>query len=79
MRESCAGTNMVYSRAEHVFILENYFASKSFAAVREAFINAYPDKEVPNRTIHRLVTKFRDTGQVDACLREGDGHFQHLP
>jgi hypothetical protein len=27
---------MVYSRAERVFILENYFASKSFAAVREA-------------------------------------------
>jgi hypothetical protein len=35
---------MVYSRAERVFILEHYFASKSFAAVREAFSNAYPDK-----------------------------------
>jgi hypothetical protein len=66
---------MVYSRAEHVFILEHYFASKSFAAVREAFSNAYPDKEVPNKTpTHRLVTKFR----VDACLREGGKHFQHL-
>jgi hypothetical protein len=31
---------MVYSRAERVFILEHYFASKSFAAVREAFSNA---------------------------------------
>jgi hypothetical protein len=41
---------MVYSRAERVFILEHYFASKSFAAVREAFSNAYPDKEVPNKT-----------------------------
>jgi hypothetical protein len=58
---------MVYSRAERVFILEHYFASKSFAAVREAFSNVYPDKEVPNKTtIHRLVTKFRDTGSV--CL-----------
>jgi hypothetical protein len=39
---------MVYSRAEHVFILEHiYFASKSFAVLREAFRNAYPDKEVP--------------------------------
>jgi hypothetical protein len=48
-----------------MFILEHYLASKSFAAVREAFSNAYPDKEVPNRTtIHRLVTKFRDTGSV---------------
>jgi hypothetical protein len=56
---------MVYSRAERVFILENYLASKSFAAVREAFSNAYPDKEVPNKTtIHRLVTASRDTGSV---------------
>jgi hypothetical protein len=31
---------MVYSRAEHVSILENYFASKSFAAVLEEFSNA---------------------------------------
>jgi hypothetical protein len=37
---------MVYSRAERVFILEHYFASKSFAAVREEFRNAYRDKEV---------------------------------
>jgi hypothetical protein len=55
---------MVYSRAERVFILEHYFASKSSAAVREAFSNAYPDKEVPNEPVHRLVTKFRDTGSV---------------
>jgi hypothetical protein len=48
---------MVYSRAERVFILEHYFASKSFAAIREVFSSAYPDKEVPNKTtIHRLVT-----------------------
>jgi hypothetical protein len=59
---------MVYSRTERVFILEHYFASKSFVAVREAFSNAYPDKELPNKTIHRLVTKFRDTGSVcDKC------------
>jgi hypothetical protein len=41
---------MMYSRAERVFILEHYFASKSLAAVREAFSNAYSDKEVPNKT-----------------------------
>jgi hypothetical protein len=56
-----------YSRAERVFILEHYLPSKSFAAVREAFSNVYPDKEVPNKTtVHRLVTKFCDTGSV--CL-----------
>jgi hypothetical protein len=44
-----------------------YFASKSFAGVCEPFSNAYSDKEEPNKTtIHRLVTKFRDTGSV--CL-----------
>jgi hypothetical protein len=53
---------MVYSRSDHVFILEHYFASKSFTAVSEAFSNAYPDKEVPNKTIIRVVTKFQDTG-----------------
>jgi hypothetical protein len=66
---------MVYSRAERVFIHEHHFASKSFAAVREAFSNAYLDKEVLNKTtVHRLVTQF----QVNACLREDGGHFQHL-
>jgi hypothetical protein len=29
-----------------VFILENYFTSKSFGAVLEAFSSAYPDEEV---------------------------------
>jgi len=48
--------------AEGVFILEHYFASKSFAAIREAFNNAYPDSEAPNKTtLHRLVIKFRVT------------------
>jgi hypothetical protein len=52
-----------------VFILEHYFASKSFAAVREEFSSAYPDKEVPNKTtIQRLVTEFWDTGSV--CYRK---------
>jgi hypothetical protein len=64
LRKRCAGENMVYSQAERVFILEHYFASKSFAAVPEAFSNVYPDKEVPNKTtIHKLVT-FRGTGSV---------------
>jgi hypothetical protein len=57
--------NMVYSLEERVFILENFLVLKSFASVREAFSNAYPDKKVPNKTtIHRLVTKFRDTDSI---------------
>jgi hypothetical protein len=63
---------MVCSQAERIFTLEHYFASKSFVAVREAFNNAYPDKEILNKiTINRLVTKLR----VGACLREGGGHL----
>jgi hypothetical protein len=32
-----------------VFIIEHYFASKSFAAVREALTSVYSDKELPNK------------------------------
>jgi hypothetical protein len=31
LRKSCASKNMVYSTAERVFTLEQYFASKPFA------------------------------------------------
>jgi hypothetical protein len=59
LRESPAGVHMVYSRVER-----NY-TSKSFAAFREAFSDVYPDNEIPSeRTIHRLVTKFRNTGSA---------------
>jgi hypothetical protein len=34
---------------QNVFILEHYFVWKWIAADREAFSNAYPDKEVPNK------------------------------
>jgi hypothetical protein len=38
-----------------VFITEHYFATKSFATDGEAFSNAYPDKDVPNKTtIHTI-------------------------
>jgi hypothetical protein len=48
-----------------VFILKHHITQKSFAAVHETFSNTYPDKEVPNTTtIHRLVTKFWDTGPL---------------
>jgi hypothetical protein len=60
---------MVHSRTERVFILEHYFSSKSFAAVREAFSDAYPDKKLPNkRTVHRLA-KFRKCLSVTSSHR----------
>jgi hypothetical protein len=45
-----------------VFILEHYFASKSFAAIREAFSNAYPGRKVPNMTT--LLTLFIFVGYL---------------
>jgi len=49
---------MAYSRPEAVFILEHYFASTSFAAIREAFSNVYPDKETPTfcSSVHHVLT-----------------------
>jgi hypothetical protein len=46
-----------------VFILEHYFTSKSFATVRDAISNTFPDKKVQNKTtIQRLVITFWETG-----------------
>jgi hypothetical protein len=50
-RKSCSGANYVFPSPESMFILEYYFASKSFATVRKAFSSAYPDKELPNKTL----------------------------
>jgi hypothetical protein len=50
--KSCARVNMQYSRAECVFTFNHYFASKSLVAICEAFNTVYPDKEVPNQTVH---------------------------
>jgi hypothetical protein len=54
------GASRMYSRAECAFVLEHYFTSELFAAVREAFSNVYPHKEVLNIIIHQHVTKFWD-------------------
>jgi hypothetical protein len=48
-----------------MFILNHYFTSNLSAAIHEAFINAYLDQEVLNKTkIQQLITKFWDTGSV---------------
>jgi hypothetical protein len=61
----CGWEYGVFASRTYIFILEHFFLSKSSAALREAFRNAYRDKEVPSKTaVHRLVTKFRHTGSV---------------
>jgi hypothetical protein len=65
---------MLLSGAERVSIFEHYIASKSFAAVREAFNNTYPDKEVPNKTEYTDWQQNFETQEVsvcDKCLSSG--------
>jgi hypothetical protein len=50
---------MVCSRAERVFVLEHYFASKYSAALHTAFNSAYTNSEVTNKpTIRQIVIEF---------------------
>jgi hypothetical protein len=44
--------------------VEHYFASTSFADLREGFRNAEFEKDVPSERVHRLVTEFWGTGGV---------------
>jgi hypothetical protein len=64
-----------------VFAVEHYFVSKSFVAVREAFSNVHPDKEVPTKkTVHRLATKCWDSGNVSVkCAHRGTKNLKLQP
>jgi hypothetical protein len=56
---------MVFSQDQHVFILEHYFSTWSYAECQNAFRNSFPDSVVPNKsTIQRLVKHFRETGST---------------
>jgi hypothetical protein len=68
LSKSCAGADVVYSIADRVLNIKHCLASKSFAALREAFNKAYPEKKVPNKTSHRLVRQFWHT--VCICDRK---------
>jgi hypothetical protein len=50
---------MEYSETECVFIVKYYFIWKQFPVVREAFSNAFPDKEVPNKTTIRRLAEIK--------------------
>jgi hypothetical protein len=73
VHKMCARANVVYSLAERVFIFEHYFASKSVAALRESFGNAYTDKEVPNKR-NNTSTGNRIPGHRK-CLRQETCQF----
>jgi hypothetical protein len=70
--KTCAGVKVVHSQAENVSKVEHHFASKSFAAVREAFSNAYPENEVPtgNNTLgHRMFLSVRSARRATEQLK----------
>jgi hypothetical protein len=63
---------MSFSQEQRVFILEHYFASRSYARVADEFRWRYPDSAVPNNsTITRLIDGFRECGSVADRKRSG--------
>src|SRR5678815_5051195 len=56
---------MLFSQEQRVFILEQYLACLSYARVKNALSDRYPDEAVPNNlTITRLIAHFRENGSV---------------
>jgi hypothetical protein len=56
---------MSFSQEQRVFIVEHYFASRSYARVPDEFRWEYPDSAVPNNlTITRIINRFRECGLV---------------
>jgi len=64
--------NLSFSQEQRVFLVKQYFASRSYACVVDEFRVKYLDVAVPNNsTITRLITRFRETGSVSDKKRTG--------
>ena len=55
----------MFSIKERVFIIEEYFKTKSCNAVRNQFRGKFSKEEPTDSGISRLVKKFRRTGSVE--------------
>ena len=56
---------MQYNVSQRVFIVNTYLRKKSYKKCRSKFRSRFPGVSVPSKsTIHRLVSKFRETGSV---------------
>jgi hypothetical protein len=52
---------MSFSQAQRIFIVQNYFATRLYAEVQEAFQGRYPDALAPHKKkISRLVDQFHE-------------------
>jgi hypothetical protein len=50
---------------ERIFVVEHYFASRSYARVADEFRREYPDSTVPNNsTITSTINRFRECRTV---------------
>jgi hypothetical protein len=56
---------------QHVFILEHYFSTQSFAECQNAFRNSFPDSVVPNESTIQCLERFRETGRISEKRRSG--------
>jgi hypothetical protein len=58
-------TDMSYSQAQLVFIVEHYVQSQSYLKCQDDFRIAFPKSQVPDKsTVFRLAAHFLETGSV---------------
>ena len=64
---------MSFSQEQRVFIVEHYFASRSYAHVVDEFRRKYPDAEARNNsTITRIIARFGECGSIADGRYPGD-------
>ena len=78
---------------EHLFILESYLKTMSYAHCRQSFFEKFRRQAPVKSAIAKIIKKFRETGsnerklgkvarnmvkRVDKCIEINGHHFQHL-
>jgi hypothetical protein len=70
-------TRRFFSQDQRVFILEQYFSTRTYAECQNAFRNSFPDSVLPNKsTIQCLLECFRETGSTGE--KRCSGHLSVL-
>ncbi len=61
---------IAFSIKQRLFIIKVYYATKSYAKVKEKFRNEYPESgDILNSTIKHLIDKFKKMGWVQMQKR----------
>jgi hypothetical protein len=74
---------------EHLFILESYFKTISYAHCRQSFFKKFRRQAPVKSAIAKIIKKFRETDslrkvarnmvkRVDKCTEMNGNYFQHL-